>query len=609
MIPSRREFLTTFFASLEANGVRYCVMRNYENLYADASTDVDVLLSPYSLERFERCLRGAAEQTGFHFVHSARYVNYSHVFWHPRAGFIRIDFETEVRWRLFTVLNARELLDRRQRHQEFFIPHPEDESVILFVAAIWRGLLSDRYRQQLATLHLGCVDPTGLRRILVRAFGEAGRVLAAFQAQAVTGTFDQRLVRRVRRSLLFQTHLHWRRLIDLGRNSVSDFVRLGNRLRRPAGVSFLFVSSHERPRNFDDLMRRINFLFPAKKCIIQSFDLTAQGTTRARWGLRLRWLRLWTLFKGGLFLRAYRLAKDADLPRVVRTHARYLYPSRTFVCGEDSGGRLYFAHVSTGFMTTSAPGPAAGDQDFSERFIEFISDILERGSDPTVGRKHRRGIFCALVGLDGSGKTTLARNLCEVSAAGDSFNGVRYFHWRPKVFHRVELPLPEFQNLPRKAPQPKNLWNALLSAGRLAKNAVLINLAWLVHVRPLVDRGYLVLVDRYIYNYHLDPVSVKYAGPAWLLTLAQKWFPRPDAVITLNAPMEVLLQRKQELPDAEIIRQTAVLGAMRFDTGQVVRSDASLPAKKVAQYTMSQIVKVAAGDRSAIRPGAGPARL
>jgi thymidylate kinase len=594
MIPTRREFLTTFFASLEANGVRYCVMRNYDDLYADVSTDVDMLLSSYSLARFERCLHEAAERAGFHFVHSARYVNHSRVFWHPRAGFIRIDFETDVRWRLFTVLNARELLDRRRRRQEFFIPHPEDESAILFVAAIWRGLLSERYRRQLATLHAACPDPSGLRRSLVRAFGPAGQTLADLQAQAITGSFDQKLVQRVRRSLLFQTHLHRWRLAALARNTISDVIRLEHRLRRPAGISFLFVSSHARPRNFAALLEQLNFLFPVKKCVIQSFDLTAQAMARARWGFRLRWLRLKTLFKGGLFLRAYHLATDADLPRVVRTHARYLYPSRTFVCGEDSAGRLYFAHVSTGFMSTSAPDPAAGNPDFSEQFIKFTSDILERGSDPGVGRQPRRGRFCALVGLDGSGKTTLARNLCDVFTAGGRFNGVRYFHWRPKVRHRVELPLPEFQNLPRKTPSPRNSWNALLSAGRLLKNVTLINLAWLVHVRPLLDRGYLVLVDRYFYNYHLDPVSVKYTGPARWLALAQKWFPRPDAVITLSAPIEVLLQRKQELTDAEIIRQAALLGTMTFDTGKVLRADASLPAEQVARNIMSEIIKTAA---------------
>jgi thymidylate kinase len=636
MIPSREIFLTTFFASLERNGVRYCVMRNYDNLYGDASTDVDMLLSPYSLERFERCLREAADQAGFQFVHSARYVNYSHVFWHPRAGFIRIDFETQLRWRLFTLLNARELLDRRRRYQEFFIPHPEDESAILFLAALWRGQLSERYRRQLAALHLACQDADGLRRTLKRAFGEAGGALADFQAQAITEPFDQAVVKRVRRSLLFLTPRHWWRLTALLRNTGSDFIRLRSRLRRPAGISLLFVSAHERPQNFQDLIQRINFLFPVEKCSIRTFDLTAQATPRARWSLRLRGLRFRTLFKGGLFLRAYRVARDADVAPVLRAHAHYVYPSRTFVCGEDKAGRLYFAHVRTGFMTTSPPGPAASDKDFSHSFIKFILDILERDTDvgwgrpgpetrvlplrlhrpsrnegeagvehqhekednlipavscPSQVRKGRRGMFCALVGLDGSGKTTLARNLCDLTAAGCRFNGVRYFHWRPKVFRHVELPLPEFQNLPRKTPQARNFWSLLLSAIRLLKNAALVNLACRVHVRPLLARGYLVLVDRYFYNYHLDPVSVKYTGPAWLLTRAEKWFPGPDAVITLSASADVLLRRKQELTQAEILEQGAVLQRLKFSSSQIIRADAAEPPEIVAEKIMAELIR------------------
>ena len=593
MIESRRRFLTTFFAALEANGVRYCLLRNYENLYAAADTDVDMIVSEYSLERFEHCLREAAGQTDFHFVHSARYVNYSYVFWHRRAGFVRIDFETDVRWRFFTVMSAREILDRRQRYQEFFVPHPEDESAVLYVAAIWRNLLSDRYRNQLAALHARCLEPAALERRLVQAFGRAGRALAAFQAAAATASFDRRLARRVRWSLALRTHWRWARFKTLLVNLLSDLLRLWNRVQRPAGVSLLFVSAHAQPRGLADLTERIHFLFPVKKGVIRSFDYSTVPGVKVNWGIGLRGLRLRTLFKGGLFVRTYRLAQDGDLPRVLRTHARHLYPARTFVCGEDSAGSLYFAHVGSGFMTTSPAGPAASDQEFSEKFIHFISAILERSSDPATRKKRRRGLFCVLVGLDGSGKTTLARNLCDVANAGGSFNGVRYSHWRPKTLRPVELPLPEFKNQPRKAPLPPNTLNTLLSALRLAKNILLVRIAWQLRIRRALKRGWLVLVDRYHYNYQLDPASVKYAGPAWLVRFAQKFFPRPDAVITLRAPAEMLLQRKQELSPEEITIQARRLEQLEFGGPQIVAVDASLPADEIARRTMKRLALAA----------------
>ncbi len=594
MTESRRRFLTRLFASLEANGVRYCLLRNYDNLYASADTDVDLIVSEYSLERFELCLREAAAQTDFHFVHSARYVNYSFVFWHSLAGFVRIDFETDVRWRFFTVLNAREILDRRQRYEEFFIPHPEDESAVLYVAAIWRNLLSDRYRKQLAALYGRCPDPQALERKLVGCFGGAGRKLAAFQAQASSATFDRRLARQVRWSLALRTHWRWGRFKTLVANTVTDLHRLWNRLRRPAGVSLLFVSAHAQPRGFTDLTERINFLFPVKKSVIHSFDCAAQPNNAPRWHLSMRWLRLRTLFKGGLFVWAGRLAKDEDLPRVLRRHARYLFPARTFVCAEDSTGCLYFAHMDSSFMSTVRPETQITDQRCSELFIEFISDILERSSAPKVRKKNRRGIFCVLVGLDGSGKTTLARNLCDVAITGGRFSGVRYCHWRPKSLRPIELPLPEFKNQPRKLPLHRNFLNALLSTLRLAKTIILVRLAWVVQGRRALKRGCLVLVDRYHYNYQLDPASVKFVGPDWLLRLALRLLPQPDAVIKLRAPGEMLLQRKQELSPAEIEAQISRLEQLDFGDAEVLNVDASRPAEEVARRSMDELTRLAA---------------
>jgi thymidylate kinase len=592
MIETRRKFLTAFFAALEANGVRYCVMRNYDDLYANDSTDVDMIVSAYSLDRFRRCLRESADSTGFYFVHAARYVNYSQVFWHPIAGFVRIDFETEVRWRLFTVLTARETLDGRQRHQEFFIPHPEHESVILFVAAIWRGELSERYRRQLILLYSRCPDRESLRRTLADAFGGVGNLLADLQGQVEMRVVDSKFWRRLRWHLVLRSHLSWARGLKLAHNTWTDVLRVLERMRQPAGMSLLYVSSHPQQRAFDDLMRRIHFLFPEKKCVIQAFDLTNENIPVVSWTWRMRWLRIRTMFKGGLFMRAYRVARDEELPRIARMHARFLYSDRTFICVEDSLGRNYFAHVSSGFMSTTAEGRQP-DANFSKRFIEFTSDILKRASLPLATARPKRGLFCVLVGLDGSGKTTLARNLCDVSFAGERFRGVRYFHWRPKIFKTIEFPLPEFRNTPRKTLLAPTQINAALSLARIIKNALLVNLAWHWRVASWIDQGYLVLVDRYFYNYFLDPVSVKYSGPAWLLRLAQKWFPPPDVTIVLRAPQEILLRRKQELTAEEILRQASVLETIRFDSSRIIKADASLAAHEVASRTMNALVEAA----------------
>jgi len=154
--------------------------------------------------------------------------------------------------------------------------------------------------------------------------------------------------------------------------------------------------------------------------------------------------------------------------------------------------------------------------------------MTQPNSQPTEGQAGRlpysRGAMVVLVGLDGSGKTTVARNICSLAAQRERFRKVRYFHWLPSILGRSEIPLPEYRNLPRKPALRPNTLRSWLSAARLFKNIVRANISYLIRVRPLLRAGSLVLVDRYFYNYFLDPVSVKYYGPAWLLERA----PRPD---------------------------------------------------------------------------------
>jgi len=589
----RREFLTTLFASLDANGVRYCVLRNYDQLFEATGTDVDLLVSPYSRARFARCMHEAAAQSGYRFVQATRFANYSHVYWHPAAGFIRMDFETEVRWRLFPVLSARDILDARQPRDGFFVPHPKHESVIILSGALWRGSLSDRYCGQLARLSAASTDKTELHQALSDAFGAIGGELDEFKAHVTAHEFDREFCTRVRRSLVWITLQSGRRFLALFQNATTDLLRLIGRLRRPAGLSLLFVSSSSRERYFENLVHQVEELFPSAKCVVQSLDLTRQQ--RLSLGLRQHMLRLRALFKGGLFICSCRSAQDRDLSPAIRSLARCRYRSRTIVGAEDGTNRLYFGHVGTGFMTTSKPRGTTGERDFSRMFIEFATAVLEHSATQEakpLSSGCRRGIFCVLVGLDGAGKTTLARNLCDLAARERPFAGARYFHWRPKILRPVEFPLPEFQNLPRKKAAAKTLRNTALSAVRLVKNIFLINAAYQLRLRPLLRRGFLVLVDRYFYNYYLDPVSMKYSGPSSWIECARRLLPKPDVVITLRAPKEVLIQRKQELTEAEILRQAATLETVEFKPARVIAADASRPAEEVARIALAEIVKL-----------------
>src|ERR1051326_7999898 len=103
----RGEFLAALFRILERQSVPYCVLRNYQNIYKDTTSDVDLAVEPEELGRFKQALDDAAELSGYAFIHQARYINYSYVYWHPQGDFIRVDAETEIRWRVFPILSAK----------------------------------------------------------------------------------------------------------------------------------------------------------------------------------------------------------------------------------------------------------------------------------------------------------------------------------------------------------------------------------------------------------------------------------------------------------------------------------------------------------------------
>ena len=49
----------------------------------------------------------------------------------------------------------------------------------------------------------------------------------------------------------------------------------------------------------------------------------------------------------------------------------------------------------------------------------------------------------------------------------------------------------------------------------------------------------------------VDPKRYRYGGPIWLLNLIWKITPKPDLIVLLDAPAEVIQQRKKEVPFEE----------------------------------------------------------
>lgn len=589
----RREFLARLFKSLDEQGVRYCVVRNYQQIYEEGDSDVDLAAQAEDLPRFEQCLAVAARATGFRRVLTGRYICFSYALRHRDGQFLRVDVQTEVRWRICPVLTAGELLGERRKCGEFFVPSPLHESIIVYLAAIWRGYLSDRYRNRLRELHEQLPSSADSGKRFREAFGGFGETMAGFQARATGATFDAAFWGKARRSLFRKAVSSPRNLKQCVCYLVHDARRILSRLIKPTGISILQVSSAKPPRRPEEFYERIEFLYPSAKSVARTFDWVGKAGEGLTKPPGAGWKRIYTLFKGGLFVRAINVSADTAVSRILRQPARTCYSSRDFVCAESSGRTVWLGHPESGYMAECRP-PKEGRVS-NQSLIQFIARILER-TEPTAGSaKGRRGVFAVLVGLDGSGKTTVARQICCLGPEQGRFDRIRYFHWQPRVFGGGSFPLPEFRDVPRKQPPRSGSLQQVLSALRLGKNVALSRLAYGLRLRRLLRRNTLILVDRYYYNYYLDPVSVRYSGPQEWVDRARRWFPRPDVVIVLKGQPEVLLARKQELSREEMGRQITRLDRIDFNVPHRIDVDVNQAPEVIAEEILGKLARLHTG--------------
>jgi len=315
----------------------------------------------------------------------------------------------------------------------------------------------------------------------------------------------------------------------------------------------------------EELCARLSVLFPTSKNLITEGRMSEDA-------------RRETLFKGGLAIEVL-----PSVPKPTTLLRRdWPKPDRSFGVVCDAAGDAEFIHIGTGFPQFS--------EATAERLANYI--CIRLSYPPITGNPPRRGVFAVLLGLDGAGKTTLAYNLTSELASENLFQGVRYFHWLPGLGNSFEFPLPEPGNQPRKPKLAAGFVQSVLSVLRLTKNLIRAHLAWWIRLRQLRNSGHLVLVDRYFYNYYLDPVSVKYYGPRWVLDTLAQLFPTPEVVITLSAPAEVLLRRKQELSEVEMREQAEMLKQLQFTTPHVIAVDASEPAAQVAEKVILRLREI-----------------
>jgi thymidylate kinase len=187
------------------------------------------------------------------------------------------------------------------------------------------------------------------------------------------------------------------------------------------------------------------------------------------------------------------------------------------------------------------------------------------------------GVTVVLCGADGSGKSTAARAIMDGLSGTFPPQKVRHFHWKPPVFSARR----QAARGPATDPHGRPPRNPAVSLCYFGVHWLEFLLGSHLRLRPLTFKGGLVLIDRYYYDFFVDRRRYRLAVPPILVRLGHVFLKKPDLVVLLDAPADVLQRRKQEVAPTETERQRLAYRELIQGLSNGVVVDATQPPEKV----------------------------
>ena len=166
-----------------------------------------------------------------------------------------------------------------------------------------------------------------------------------------------------------------------------------------------------------------------------------------------------------------------------------------------------------------------------------------------------------LIGADGTGKSTIIEHL--KNRAGNLLKWdtarIKILHFRPGILPNLSKLV--FWRKGRLAaddsanPHCAKPSNAFVSFIRLLYYTFDYVFGYYVRLRWLFGRHYIILFDRYYYDFIVDPARSRIKLPKIVPMFVMRLIPRPTLTVLIDNDVETILDRKQELPASEIVRQ------------------------------------------------------
>lgn len=291
-----------------------------------------------------------------------------------------------------------------------------------------------------------------------------------------------------------------------------------------------------------------------------------------------------------IYLWAKTLAKFKDpqsqIPRLRELVALASEPCATALrklCGPEVGApEEWFARPESDWRKLGATMHRRNRYSGIERWRE-LRRVWGRLRQPT-------GLAIAFLGPDGAGKSTVIAQVEKWLLP--AFRQTLHIHFNPRFDTRSQAPVSNPQGQP-----PRQL---LVGWAKIFFYFGRHWLHWLLRQRPALIRTTLIIHDRNFEDMLVDPRRYRLRKAATLISCLARCLPAPAVTLVLDAPGEIIHQRKTELSVAEIERQRQVLQALAATRKNWVLIPATATAPEVAAHAAREIyLRLAA--RSACR--------
>jgi thymidylate kinase len=183
---------------------------------------------------------------------------------------------------------------------------------------------------------------------------------------------------------------------------------------------------------------------------------------------------------------------------------------------------------------------------------------------------HPLGFFIVLLGPDGSGKTTLCKELVEFWKSNFSRQSV-HIHGNFKILPNLKVMRQLWSKITGKPLKPDIDFTKRHSGVSVKPHPLILSLCYLSyyiwdyilgHLLVFHHKGKdrLIVADRYFYDYFFQLRNVRL--PHRLLHIFRRLVPKPDLIVYLERSPEEIYKVKDELTVNEIKRQQAIIGKL-----------------------------------------------